>query len=412
MDKPAIPLPTLSNVRRRALATTAAAIGATTLTTLTGCGLGGGGSHARSEPASVTTISPQSTESQIKAFTAGLDEAIARMDKNKLKNANETAAQQTITPVEAAALPVRRPRPVAAPSAPSDNDPVPTALILDRLEIPLPGLAPQSSLERFYATPDQSLANVETAGTSDDAPLTFDDLTAPPPAPEPPSVDAALEALRARIAERPTLATALALNLLDNAEGRAPDPGFNKNLSPNDQRLLQDLTSVLQSMSASASTASLLSERAAPLIETVKKWQPALSGEKDLALPVLALASRVDSFGVYQKLDPKFAAGQKHVVIIYCEVANFVPEKTADGWYDTRLSQQETLATDDGLLLWRPNAEDVEDRSRNHRKDFYLVKKLTIPDNLAVGKYALRMSVTDKNSHKIAVVSLPIEIVK
>jgi hypothetical protein len=40
------------------------------------------------------------------------------------------------------------------------------------------------------------------------------------------------------------------------------------------------------------------------------------------------------------------------------------------------------------------------------------VKKLTIPDNIPVGKYALRMSVTDKNTNKIAVVTLPIEIVR
>jgi len=47
----------------------------------------------------------------------------------------------------------------------------------------------------------------------------------------------------------------------------------------------------------------------------------------------------------------------------------------------------------------------------NQRRDFYLVKKLTIPDNLATGKYLLRMSVTDRNTNKIAMVNLSIEIV-
>jgi hypothetical protein len=412
MNKPPIALPTLANVRRRALATTAAALGATTLTTLTGCGMLGG--HPKSDTVRATTISPESTASQVKAFTAGLDQAIARLDKNKFKNDSAAAPQpETITPVNASQLPIRRPKPaqVATP-APADDDPVPTALILDRLEIPLPGLTPHSSLATFYATPNQSLPNLETATTSDDAPLTFDDLTAPPAAPEPPTIDTALDALRASIAARPTLATALALNLLENADGRVPDPALARELSPNDQKLLQDLAAALQTMSASAAPASLLADRAAPLIDAAKRWQPTASAEKDLNLPVLALASRVDSFGVYNKLDPKFTAGEKQTVILYCEVANFVPQKTADGWYETRLSQQETIATDDGLLLWRPNPEDVEDRSKNYRKDFYLVKKLTIPDNLAIGKYALRMSVTDKNTNKIAVVTLPIEIVK
>jgi hypothetical protein len=130
-----------------------------------------------------------------------------------------------------------------------------------------------------------------------------------------------------------------------------------------------------------------------------------------LSLPKLVLATRVDSFGVYNPIEPRFEQGRKHTIIIYCEVANFSSSKSDDGWYQTRLAQQETLITDDGLLIWRPNAEEVEDRSLNQRRDFYLVKKLTIPENLAAGKYTLRMSVTDRNTNKISMVSLPIEIV-
>ena len=44
------------------------------------------------------------------------------------------------------------------------------------------------------------------------------------------------------------------------------------------------------------------------------------------------------------------------------------------------------MVTDDNLLVWRPNPEEIEDRSRNQRHDFYLVKKLTIPETLAVGE--------------------------
>src|SRR5262249_53208988 len=100
-----------------------------------------------------------------------------------------------------------------------------------------------------------------------------------------------------------------------------------------------------------------------------------------------------------------------HTVIIYCEVANFATKKSDDGLFTTRLAQQDSLITDDGLLVWRPNPEEVEDRSRNQRHDFYLVKKLTLPETLAIGKYTLRMSVTDKLSNKISMVSIPVEIV-
>jgi hypothetical protein len=124
----------------------------------------------------------------------------------------------------------------------------------------------------------------------------------------------------------------------------------------------------------------------------------------------MVLATRVDSFGVFTETPSTFEQGKRHTVIIYCEVANFGSQKDTD-WYTTRLSQQESLITEDGLLVWRPNPEDVEDRSRNQRHDFYLVKKLTLPETLAAGKYTLRMTVTDKTKNRTAVINRPIEIV-
>ncbi len=159
-------------------------------------------------------------------------------------------------------------------------------------------------------------------------------------------------------------------------------------------------------MATPISASTTLADRASPLVDAAKKWQ----ADADLALPKLALASRVDSFGVYTPVDAKFQQGVKRTVIIYCEVANFACKKADDGWYETRLSQQDTLITDDGLLIWRPTAEEVQDRSMNQRRDFYLVKKLTIPDTLAAGKYTLRMSVTDRTTNKIAMINMPVEI--
>lgn len=222
------------------------------------------------------------------------------------------------------------------------------------------------------------------------------------PAPEP-SLEDAMAIVRKKVAANPTFNTALAMALLDPAGPHAAD--LVKELPEADQKVFSDLLGALQGMTASGG--STPADRAAPLVDAAKKWQ----GEADLALPKLVLATRVDSFGVYSAVEPRFEQGRKHTVIIYCEVANFSSKKADDGWYQTRLAQQETLITDDGLLVWRPNAEEVEDRSMNQRRDFYLVKKLTIPENLAAGRYTLRMSVTDRNTNKISMVSLPIEVV-
>jgi hypothetical protein len=215
-----------------------------------------------------------------------------------------------------------------------------------------------------------------------------------------PTYEQALAVVRKRAAGR-GIEGALAMALLDGPQGAADLSG----LEATDQQVVGDLLGALDKM-ADIAPGATLADRAGPLIEAAKKW----ASTADLSLPKLVLASRVDSFGVYTKVEPKFEAGRRHSVIIYCEVANFASEKDKDGWYETRLAQQESLITEDGLLVWRPSAEEVEDRSLNQRKDFYMVKKLTLPETLAAGHYILRMSVTDRTSDKRAMVKLPVEI--
>jgi hypothetical protein len=224
------------------------------------------------------------------------------------------------------------------------------------------------------------------------------------------SMDGVLDTLRKRSQAHPqNLNYALALQLLETSEnGKGTDPSVINSLSPVDQKLVAEIATAVQGVAAQPAAANAtLADRAAPLLEAAHTWE----SDSDLKLPKLVLASRVDSFGVYNPVDAKFENGKRHVVIIYCEVANFATKKTDDGLFETKLAQQDTLITEDGLLVWRPNPEEVEDTSRNQRHDFYLVKKLTIPDTLAIGKYTLRMSVSDKISNKISMVSMPIEIV-
>jgi len=223
----------------------------------------------------------------------------------------------------------------------------------------------------------------------------------PTAAPAEASLDEALAVLRKNVGEHPTLNAVMALALLDGTKGgeaikKLPEP---------DQKVLTDLLGAFDAMKA-PSAGTTVAVRAAPLVEAAKHWQE----EGDLALPRMVLATRVDSFGVFTPVAGTFEQGKRHTVIIYCEVANFNSKKGDDGWFTTKLTQQESLITEDGLLVWRPNPEEVEDRSMNQRHDFYLVKKLTIPETLAAGKYTLRMSVTDKNTNKISVVSMPVEL--
>jgi hypothetical protein len=218
------------------------------------------------------------------------------------------------------------------------------------------------------------------------------------------TMDAIVSQLRKQVQANPRqLNLALALQLLDG-DGK-PDGALGA-LTETDQKYVADVSAAVAAATAMPAAAGL-GEKEAALGAIAKK----VENDGDLKLPTLVLASRVDSYGVYSPVEAKFENGKRHTVIIYCEVANFAARKGEDGWFTTKLAQQDSLITEDGLLVWRPNPEEVEDRSRNQRRDFYLVKKLSLPESLAIGKYTLRMSVTDKQTNKIQTVSIPVEIV-
>lgn len=323
-------------------------------------------------------------------------------DKVSVKVTETPLITETIRPPELIA-----PAPAVAP-------PVKPA----KVENPTPAVAPpvvaappttRSGEENNAVTAENPTSAAAMAAMTATPPVEV--VPPPPPPPPPATMETLLELLHKRVVSQPgAIQYALALQLLESAETAKPaNPANLSGLSTTDQKFVSELTNaIMQATARSAATGAkvTLPERAAPLVEAAKAWQ----AQEDLKLPTLVLASRVDSYGVYTQVAPRFEVGKRHVAIIYCEVANFTSKRTEDGFYQTRLAQQDTLVTEDNLLVWRPNPEEIEDRSHNLRHDFYLVKKMTLPETLAVGKYTLRMSVTDKISNKISMISMPIEI--
>jgi hypothetical protein len=435
--------------RRRTLPLAAAAL------SLAGCGM-------FAQQAAAPIADPQDTDQRVKRYQADIEQTLDMIDRDRLRTAAQrklvtvtvtTAPAFPQTPVIlASAGPAETPdvAPQAVPTPAPKTDPVPAPLAAGSIQAKIVTSAGAETTSVMTAVKPATVlptaAGIPSINAVNSAPLSGETGSVPaavitpftPPstpsasamgsmtalvspaevaAAEPavvakvggPSLEDALTIVRKSVEDHPTLNSALALALLSDAS--AGDIG--KKLSATDQKVLGDLLAALEAMKGPADGSgdknvggTTVTQRAGPLVEAAKNWQQ----EADLALPRMVLATRVDSFGVFTPLTGIFEQGKRHTVIIYCEVANFAAKKGDDSFYTTKLAQQETLITDDGLLVWRPNAEEIEDRSLNQRRDFYLVKKLTIPETLAAGKYTLRMSVTDRTTNKIAVVSLPIEI--
>ncbi len=154
----------------------------------------------------------------------------------------------------------------------------------------------------------------------------------------------------------------------------------------------------------------LLSRKVRPLLEMSDR----LRSLADLTIPTLALCSEVKGFGNYTPFDgdpPHFSAGLDHPVILYCEVQNFSSQLNDAKMWQTELDQDAVLYTEGGMAVWNDKTQAVHDTARNRRQDFFIVQRMRLPSTLPIGRYLLKVTIEDKQSHHVAEATQPLLIV-
>jgi hypothetical protein len=69
------------------------------------------------------------------------------------------------------------------------------------------------------------------------------------------------------------------------------------------------------------------------------------------------------------------------------------------------------LYTETGMQVWQAEPAVANESVRTRRRDFFLVKLITVPANLPIGRYLLKVTVEDELAHRVAEASLPVLIV-
>lgn len=136
-------------------------------------------------------------------------------------------------------------------------------------------------------------------------------------------------------------------------------------------------------------------------------------GQQPISIHTLKLCKSVSGFGVY---DPfahhTFLAGTDHKMIVYVELRHFRAVKQADGRYKVQLKQQIFLFDrSDGLLVWQHKPVQIVDKSRDLRHDFFVVQLIDLPANLSVGKYRLKVRITDEQGNSLDEKTTDLQIV-
>jgi hypothetical protein len=136
-------------------------------------------------------------------------------------------------------------------------------------------------------------------------------------------------------------------------------------------------------------------------------------GQGTIAIRHAALCRSVRSYGVYDEFEShSFLAGREQPIIVYAELDQFQSLRSDDQQYEVRLAQEVVLYNEsDGLAVWRQPRVQIVDRSRNQRRDFFVVQLIRLPPLLNVGRYHLKVRITDLQGNSVDEISLPIQLV-
>lgn len=180
------------------------------------------------------------------------------------------------------------------------------------------------------------------------------------------------------------------------------------NLPAEDREVVTALLDGISNFRSNARNESnqMLSQKVRPLVEMADR----LRAQSDLRLPNAVLCTKVDGFGVYDPMTPRFAAGKEHRAIVYCEVENFASQVNDKKQWETRLSNEVTLYTETGMVALSDKSKSIVDSSRNRRHDFFIVKVVKFPATLPIGRYVLSIAVTDQQSNRVAEAKISVQI--
>ncbi len=182
-------------------------------------------------------------------------------------------------------------------------------------------------------------------------------------------------------------------------------------LSDAELSTLRAVREVFDSISSSGGIAS--PDAAAEALERVKRDLDRASG---IRVARALLCTRVDGFGKYEPFTSnEFVAGTAQEVIVYVEVDRFGHREITgnDGQprFEVEMSQRlELYHVADDLNTWNRAAEVDRSVSRNRVRDYYLINKITLPRNLGVGRYHLKVVMRDLVDEKVAEAIIPIRM--
>lgn len=157
----------------------------------------------------------------------------------------------------------------------------------------------------------------------------------------------------------------------------------------------------------------VLSPGGATHYQAILEQLDSLMDNVPLHIRKVEIARSVSSYGVYEPMETHtFLAGRPQPMIVYVELEHYKSLKGDNGKFAVKLAQELVLYNEaDGLAVWREPRVQIADESLNRRRDFFVVQRIELPARLSVGKYLLKVTMSDLQGGSIDETSVPIQVV-
>ena len=135
-----------------------------------------------------------------------------------------------------------------------------------------------------------------------------------------------------------------------------------------------------------------------------------LAAASNLEIKSLAFCTEVERYGVVTKF-PKSQFQADQEVLLYCEIENVSAEKIRTG-FETRLQGSYEIIDGQGRKVADQLLPMEPELCQNHRRDYFIVYKIYMPQQIASGSYQLKLTIEDMKAHKWGQSQLDFQIKK
>lgn len=136
-----------------------------------------------------------------------------------------------------------------------------------------------------------------------------------------------------------------------------------------------------------------------------------LAAVSNLEVKSVAFCTEVERYGVVTKF-PKYHFQADQEVLLYCEIENVAATKLNKEGYESQLQGSYEILDSQGRKIADQLLPMEPEICQNHRRDYFIVYKIYIPQQIAPGNYQLRLTVEDMKAHKFGQNQLDFQVKK